>query len=226
MKPTTIALAEDHQLVREGLRAILSAEPDLTVIGETGNGLEAVQLAERFQPDVLVLDVMMPGLNGLAAVREVLRCSPQTRVVMLSMYANEAYVLEAFHSGASGYVLKDSTADDLVTAVRRAAAGERFLSPPLSQRGLEEYQRRIKDGCKDPYETLTAREREVFQLVSEGWTSAQIAQRLSIGLRTVETHRANLMKKLGLRTPSDLVRYAIGRGILPLDSGPSQPAPP
>ncbi len=212
-----IVLADDHQVVRQGLRAILEAERDLWVVGEAGNGLDAVELAERLKPDVLIVDVMMPGLNGLEVTRQVAQRAPQTRVIVLSMYSNEAYVLEALKHGAVAYVLKDSCADDLVQAVRTATTGRYYLSSPLSERAIDAYVRRAKDSALDPYDTLTSREREVLQLVAEGQTSAQVAVRLFISPRTVETHRANLMRKLGLGTQVDLVRYALRRGILPME---------
>jgi two-component system, NarL family, response regulator NreC len=212
-----IVLADDHQVVRQGLRAILEAERDLRVVGEAANGLEAVDLTERLKPDVLIVDVMMPSLNGLEVARQVGQRAPQTRVVVLSMYANEAYVLEALKNGAVAYVLKDSCADDLVQAVRQATTGRYYLSSPLSERAIDAYVRNAKDSALDPYDTLTGREREVLQLVAEGQTSAQIATRLFISPRTVETHRANLMRKLGLSTQVDLVRYALKRGILPME---------
>jgi two-component system, NarL family, response regulator NreC len=212
-----IVLADDHQVVRQGLRAILEAERDLRVVGEAANGLEAVDLVERLKPDVLVVDVMMPRLNGLEVARETGQRSPQTRVIVLSMYANEAYVLEALKNGAVGYVLKDSCADDLVQAVRQSNTGRYYLSSPLSERAIDAYVKKAKEATLDPYDTLTSREREVLQLVAEGQTSAQIAARLFISPRTVETHRANLMRKLGLNTQVDLVRYALKRGILPME---------
>lgn len=217
MSMTTIVLADDHHIVRQGLRSLLEAEPDFSVIGETGDGLEAAQLVERLQPDVLVLDLMMPSLNGLEVTRQVSQRSPQTHVVILSMYANEAHVLEALRAGAVAYVLKESTAAELVRAVREAVAGRRYLSPPLSERAIEVYMQKAESAALDPYETLTAREREVLYLVAEGHTNAEIADRLFISRRTVETHRANLMRKLDLRTQTDLISYALRRGIVPME---------
>ncbi len=214
---TTIVLADDHHVVRQGLRALLEAQPDFQLVGEAGDGLEAVQLTERLRPDVLVIDLMMPSLNGLEATRQVSQRSPHTRVVILSMHSNEAYVLEALRNGAAGYVLKGSSAADLVQAVREVVAGRRYLSSPLSERAIEAYIQKATDVTLDPYEMLTNREREVLHLAAEGHTNAEIADQLSISPRTAETHRANLMHKLGLHTHTDLIRYALRRGILPME---------
>jgi two-component system response regulator NreC len=217
MRMTTIVLADDHHVVRQGLRSLLEAEPDFSVVGEAGDGLEATQLVERLQPDVLVLDLMMPSLNGLEVTRQVSQRSPQTHVIILSMHPNEAYVLEALRAGAAAYVLKESTSAELVRAVREAVAGRRYLSPPLSERAIEAYMQKAESAALDPFETLTAREREVLHLVAEGHTNAEIADRLFISRRTVETHRANMMRKLGLRTQTDLISYVLRRGISPME---------
>jgi len=215
--PVSILLADDHQVVRQGLRALLEAEPDFRVVGEAADGLEATRLVERLHPDVAVVDLIMPGLNGMEVTRQITARVPKTRVVVLSMHANEAYVLEALRNGAAAYVLKDSSATDLVHAVREVAAGRRYLSPPLSERALDTYRQRAKEATLDIYETLTTREREVLHLAAEGHTNAEIAARLGISPRTAETHRANLMHKLGLQTQTDLVRYALRRGIVPME---------
>lgn len=214
----TIVLADDHQVVRQGLRALLKAEADFSVVGEAGDGLEALQQVEQLKPNVLVLDLMMPGLNGLEVCRQLSKHAPHTHIVVLSMYSNEAYVLEALGNGASAYVLKDSSSADLVRAVHEVAAGRRYLSPPLSDRAIEAYQEKAKAAALDKYETLTTREREVMQLSAEGHTSTEIAARLGISSRTAETHRSNLMHKLGLHTQADLIRYALRRGIIPMDN--------
>jgi DNA-binding NarL/FixJ family response regulator len=214
---TTIVLADDHHVVRQGLRVLLEGQPDFQLVGEAGDGLEAIQLTERLKPDVLLIDLMMPSLNGLEATRQVSQRSPHTRVVILSMHASEAYVLEALRNGAAGYVLKDSSAADLVHAVREVVAGRRYLSSPLSERAIEAYMQKASTVTSDPYEMLTNREREVLHLAAEGYTNAEIADQLSISPRTAETHRANLMHKLGLRTHTDLIRYALRRGILPME---------
>ncbi|MBI2218757.1 MAG: response regulator transcription factor [Candidatus Rokubacteria bacterium] len=214
----TIVLADDHQIVREGVRFLLDAEPDLRVVGEAGDGLEALGAVARLKPAVLVLDLVMPRLGGIEVAREVSAKHPETRVVVLSMHTDEAYVLEALRNGALAYVLKGSSAADLVTAVREAAAGRRYLSPPVTSRAIDACAERAPDAPLDVYDTLTPREREVLRLAAEGYTSTEIGARLGISPRTAETHRANLLRKLGLHTQTDLVRYAVKRGIVPLDS--------
>ena len=213
----TIVLADDHPVVRRGMQALLESEPDFSVVGETGDGLETVRLVERLQPDVLVLDLMMPGLSGLEALRIIRRRSPRTCVVVLSMYNNNAFVAEALRNGATGYVLKGSDEEALVHAVREVVAGRRFLSPPVTERALDAYIEQARTAQLDPHETLTARERQVLQLAAEGKTATEVAARLHISQRTVENHRANLMRKLGLKNQSDLVRYALRRGLIFLE---------
>ena len=215
MAATTIVLADDHHVVRQGLRALIEAQPDLAVVGEAADGLEVPGLVERLAPDVLVVDIVLPGLGGLEVTRRVRHRAPRTRVVVLSMYATEAYVIEALRHGASAYVVKDASATELLRAVRAAAAGERYLSPPLSEKTIEAYLERAKTRPLDLYDTLTTREREVLHLAAEGHGNPQIAARLDIGVRTVETHRANLMRKLALHSQTDLVRFALARGLLP-----------
>ncbi len=214
----SILLADDHPIVRHGLRALLEAEPDFRIVDEVDDGLDAVEQVERLKPDVLVLDLMMPGLNGLEVTRQVGRRSPGTRVVVLSMYANEAYVLEALRNGATGYVLKKSSPDELVQAVREVVAGQSFLSRSLSQRAIEAYKQKAQEVPPDRYDRLTNREREVLHLAAEGYSNADIATRLSISPRTVEMHRGNMMRKLGLSAQADLIRYAFQRGILPIEN--------
>jgi DNA-binding NarL/FixJ family response regulator len=213
----TIVLADDHHVMRQGLRLVLEAQEHFQVVAEAGNGLDTIALVERFNPCVLIVDVMMPGLNGLEVTRQVRQRASRTRVIVLSMYSNEAYVLEALRHGASGYVLKEAHADELVHAVHEVAAGRRYLSPPLSERAIEAYLQKAQDTVLDPYETLTTREREVLQLAAEGRTHSVIAAALYISPRTVETHRANVMRKLGLQNQADLIRYALQRGLLPME---------
>lgn len=217
MSLTTIVLADDHPVVRKGLRALLEGQADFRIVGEAADGPEAADLVERQRPDVLILDVVMPGLGGLEVTRLARQRSPQTRVIILSMYANEAYVVEALKNGASGYVLKDASPGELVQAVRQAIAGRRYLSPPLTERAIAAYIEKAQGTPVDPYETLTVRERQVLHQVAEGSTTGAIAARLSISPRTVDTHRTNIMQKLGMRTKVDLIRYAILRGIIPPD---------
>lgn len=217
MNRIRIVLADDHPVVRHGVRGLLQAEPEFVVVGEASNGLETVQLVEKLQPEVLVVDLMIPGVNGLEVIRQIRQRLPLIRIVVLSMHANEPYVLEALRNGAAGYVLKDSSAGDLVLAVRQVLAGQRYLSPPLSERAVEAYLQRSRETSFDPYDALTEREREVLHLAAEGLSNPDVAARLSISPRTVETHRANLMRKLGLKTQTDLIRYALKRGILPME---------
>lgn len=217
MKTTTIVLADDHRIVRQGLHALLAAEADFKVVGEADDGREALEQVRRLAPDVLVLDLMMPGLNGLEVARQLHKQTPKVGVVVLSMHDDEGFVLEALANGVSAYVLKDSNSSDLIQAVREAAAGRRYLSAPLSDRVIETYLQMAKTGTMDKHETLTTREREVLQLSAEGHTNSEIAARLGISTRTAETHRSRLMHKLALHTQADLIRYALRRGIIPMD---------
>ncbi len=211
-----VVLADDHPVLRQGLRGLLEREPDLEVLGEASDGREALNEVMRSRPDVLVLDLMMPGVGGLEVVHEVRAQCRTTQVVVLSMYSNESYVQEALGAGARGYVLKKATSAELVAAIRAVAAGGRYLSPPLSEEAIENYLIRSRP-ASDPYALLTARERQVLHLAAEGRSSAEIARQLTVSPRTVEMHRANLMRKLGLQNQSELVRFAIQRGLIPLD---------
>ena len=211
----TIALVDDHHIVRQGFKALLGAEKDFKLVGEAADGLEAVRLVEEKKPNVLVLDLMVPRLHGLEVVRQLHKSTPATRIIILSMHADEPYVMEALRNGACGYVLKDATATDLAQAVRTVATGRRYLSPVLAERAISGYVTHPGDSDLDIYETLTNREREILQLAAEGKTSIEIGKMLFISPRTAETHRANLMRKLSLRSQTDLVRFAIRKGIIP-----------
>lgn len=210
-----ILLADDHHVVRQGLRALLETESGFRLVGEAADGLEVVPLVEKLKPNVLVLDIKMPGLNGLDVAKQVTQRAPDTRIIMLSMFSDEAYVVQALRNGASAYVLKESRANDLLTAIREVSEGRRYLSPPLSEKSIETYLAKANAAALDPYETLSPREREVLQLASEGLSNPDIGVRLGISARTVETHRANLMKKLSFKGQTDLVKYSIRKGLIP-----------
>jgi len=210
-----VVLADDHHLVRQGIRALLEAEPDIRVVGEASTGLQACQLVQDLKPHVLLVEIRMSELNGLEVTRQVTQRKTRTRVVILTIYDNDAYVLEALKNGAAGYILKDCTSTDLVHAVHEVAAGGRYLSEAVSRRAIDAYLEESKHPTKDIYQTLTSREREVLHLVAQGQTNAEVAKQLSISPRTVEVHRMNMMRKLGLKNHTELVRYTIKRGILP-----------
>ncbi len=212
---TTIILADDHQVLREALRLLLETQTDFHVIAETGDGLEALQLTEKHKPDVLIADMMMPGLSGLEVARRTKRLFPAVKVIVLSMHDTESYVVESLQAGVAGYVLKKSSSQELVFAIRQALAGNLYLSPSLNERAIQAYMQRSQESrIEDPFDALTDREREVFQLAAEGLNNPQIAERLSLSARTVEMHRANLMKKLSLKSQTDLVKYAVKRGMV------------
>ena len=212
---TTIILAEDHQVVREALHLLLETQSDFQILAETGDGQEALQLVERQKPDILIADMMMPGLSGLELARGTKRLSPLTNVIVLSMHDSESYVVEALQAGVSAYVLKKSSSQELIFAIRQALEGNLFLSPSLNERAIQVYLQRSQESrADDPYETLTPREREIFQLAAEGLSNPQIAKKLSISPRTIEMHRGNLMRKLGLKSQTDLVKYAVKRGMI------------
>ena len=198
--------------MRQGLKALLAEEADLEVVAEAGQGREAVRLAIEAQPDLILMDVSMPQLNGIEAARQIRQLRPEVKIVVLSMYANEEYVLQMLQAGAAGYVLKQSDSAEVVAAIRAAMAGERFLSPAISPPRLQAYLRRAKARGEDDFDLLTPREREVLQLLAEGHSNQEIAQQLQISVKTVETHRSHLMQKLGAGHKTDLIKYALRKG--------------
>lgn len=215
MNRLRILIADDHTLVRQGLRKILEGRPEWEVVAEAGTGREAVQQAIALQPDVVILDVAMPLLNGVEAVQQIQRRAPQARVLMLSMYADEAYVTRAVRAGAAGYLLKDSADVDLIRAVLAVSQGKSFFSPSVAKVILDEYVRHLSErGISDRYDALSEREREVFQLVAEGYSNKEVASLLQISPATVETHRAHLMEKLDVHTTAELVLYAVRKGVI------------
>jgi DNA-binding NarL/FixJ family response regulator len=211
-----VALIDDHPIVRQGLSNLLQTEPSFTVVGEADDGITGVELVQRVKPDVLVVDLMMPGLNGLDLIRQVLKRQPRLRILVLTMQSADSYVVEALNRGAAGYVLKETGPSEIIRAIRTVVSGDRYLSPKLSER-----LRTSSTGTKkvtDPYETLTPREREILHLIVEGNTSPQIAKRLVLSPRTVELHRSRIMHKLDLHNQTDIFRYALERGLLATDS--------
>ncbi len=215
MSRLRILIADDHTLMRQGLRKILETEPDWTVIAEAGDGREAVRQAVEHQPDIVILDVAMPLLNGVEAVQQIHRRVPHVRLLVLSMYADEAYVTRAVRAGAAGYLLKDSADTDLIRAVAAVAQGKSFFSPGVARVLLDEYVRQLAErGITDRYDTLSEREREVFQLVAEAYSSKEIATLLQISPATVETHRAHVMEKLDVHSTAEIVLYAVRKGII------------
>lgn len=210
-----LLIGDDHTLVRQGLRKILEAQPSWTVIAEVGDGRSAIQQCAALAPDVAILDIGMPVLNGIEAARQIVRCSPGVRVLMLSMYSDEAYVTRAVEAGVAGYVLKDSAGHELITAVDVVAAGQAFFSPAIARYMADDFVRRLGGRrVTDRFETLSPREREIFQLLAEGRTNKEAAALLDISPATIETHRARILEKLDVHNAAELVLYAVRRGVI------------
>ena len=215
MKPLRIMLADDHAILRAGLKLVVEREPDMTVVAEAVDGRQAVDLAPDSGADVLVMDVAMPGLNGIEAARQILAKNPAMAVVILSMHIDESYVLRSLRAGAKAYLLKESAETDVISAIRAVAAGKSFFSPKVTKLLQEEYVQRLQqDGKEDSYDALTPREREILQMIAEGQANKDVANKLNLSLYTVETHRGNILQKLGLRSAAEVVLYAVRKGIV------------
>jgi DNA-binding NarL/FixJ family response regulator len=215
MDSIRILLADDHNILREGLRSLLERQPGMVVVGEASEGRETVKLAEEHRPDVVVMDIAMPNLNGIEATRRILERHLGTGVVILSMHHDESYVIRALKAGARGYLLKDSMKGDLIGAIRAVAAGRSFFSPRISQILQEDYMRALEGrGSEDSYDLLTGREREILQLVAEGRTNKEIASELNLSVYTVDTHRTHILQKLNLHSVPELILYAVRKGIM------------
>ncbi len=215
MKPIRVLLADDHKLMRAGLRLVIDQQPDLSVVGEADDGRQAVELSNTLKPDVVVMDIGMPNLNGIEAARKITETRPDTRVVMLSMHSDEGYVLRALKAGARAYLLKDSATSDLVHAIHAVVEGKSFFSPAVSKVLLEDYMRKLRrSGAEDSYDLLSPREREVLQLVAEGKSNKEVASLLNLSVYTVETHRGKIMQKLKLKGVPELILYAVRKGII------------
>jgi DNA-binding NarL/FixJ family response regulator len=210
-----VLLADDHGIVRRGLRSLIESEPDLKVVAEAGDGFEALKLCEEHQPDAVILDVAMPRLNGIEVAERVQKLSRPPSVLILSMHADETYIIRALAAGARAYLLKDATDEDLIPALRAVAAGKPFFSPSVTGVLIEDYVRQLQArGLTDSYHLLTDREREVLQLLAEGRSNKEVAALLDVGVSTVETHRANLMQKLNLHNTAEIVLYAVRKRII------------
>lgn len=215
MSKIKVLVADDHAIVREGVRMILAKEKDIEVVGEAEHGQQALDLVETHAPDVVVMDISMPGMGGIEATQKVKERHPRVNVLALTMHEDESYVFQLLRAGASGYVLKRAAAQDLVQAVRAAARGEAFLYPSVARKVVEDYLRRVEVGEeRERYDGLTGREKEILTLIAEGLANQEIAQKLYISIKTVQTHRAHILEKLGLHDRTELVRYAIRKGLI------------
>jgi two-component system response regulator NreC len=215
MKTIRLLLADDHTVVRKGLRLLLESEPGFKVVAEAGNGREAVAMAEEHRPDAVIMDVAMPILNGIEAARQISERFPQIAVVFLSMHSDEGYVLKALKAGARAYLLKDSAEYDLINAVKAVSERKAFFSPAISKMLVEDYMRQMQERkVEDSYELLTTREREVLQLLAEGKNNKEVAAILNLSLYTIETHRSNILQKLNLHSGAELILYAIRKGVI------------
>jgi DNA-binding NarL/FixJ family response regulator len=210
-----ILLADDHGIVRRGLRYLLERSVGMEVVGEAADGREAVRVAEEKSPDVVIMDIAMPNLNGIEATAQIVKNNPKTGVIILSMHSDEVYLVRALSAGARGYLLKDSAEADLIRAVQAVSQGRPFFSPAISRTLLEDYVRRLqRENLRDSYDLLTDREKEVLQMLAEGKSNKEVALLLNLSLYTVETHRANLMQKLGLHNTAEIVLYAVRKKII------------
>jgi len=216
-KPIRVLLADDHELFRAGIRSLMQAFDGIEIVAEASNGREAVSLCKAHRPDVVLMDIVMPQLNGLDATARLAAISPETRTIILSMNANEEYVLQALRCGAVGYLLKNISPSELEQAIRAVARGETYLSPAISKHVIAAYLERVGDEATGLFERLTPRQREVLQLVAEGNTTKEIARKLSLSVKTVETHRSQLMAALDIHDIAGLVRYAIRMGLISPD---------
>lgn len=215
MAPIRILLADDHTVVRDGLRALVEKQPDMSVVGEAADGRETIRLAEEQSPDVVIMDIAMPNMNGIEATRRIVASKPQTAVLILSMHQDESYVLRSLKAGARGYLLKDSVRSDVIEAIRAVVQGRSFLTRKVSRILQEDYVREMeRRGVEDSYDLLTDREREILQLVAEGRTNKEVASILNISLTTVETHRTHILQKLNLHSVPELILYAVRKGII------------
>ena len=215
MKQLRVMLADDHAVLRAGLKLVVEREPDMVVVAEAVDGRQAVDLAPDSGADVLVMDVAMPGLNGIEAARQILAKQPALCVVILSMHIDEAYVLRSLRAGAKGYLLKESAETDVIAAIRAVSQGKSFFSPKVARLLQEEYMQRLQhEGKDDSYDSLTPREREILQMIAEGQANKDVANKLNLSLYTVETHRGNILQKLGLRSAAEVVLYAVRKGIV------------
>ncbi|MBN1930000.1 MAG: response regulator transcription factor [Desulfobacterales bacterium] len=210
-----IVIAEDHTILREGLRALLSLEDDFEVIGEAEDGINAIRCVDKYRPDLILLDLSMPRMNGIPAIKAIKNRFPETKILTLTVHKSEEYIIEAFESGANGYCLKDTTHRELLTAIKNVLSGKLYLSPEISQKVLEGYIEGKKDITpKSSWSKLTQREKEILKLIGEGYKNREIAEYLFISIKTIEKHRSNLMKKLGLHNASALTSYAIEKGLV------------
>ncbi len=215
MNPVRILLADDHTVMRNGLRLLLERQPNLQVVGEAADGRQAVALSESANPDVVIMDIGMPNLNGIEAARQIVNRNPRTAIAILSMHSDESYVIRALKAGARAYLLKDSAEADLLAAVRALTEGKSFFSPAISKILVEDYMRQLESrGVEDTYELLTNREREILQLLAEGRTNKVVANMLNLSLYTVETHRTHILQKLNLHSVPELILYAVRKGII------------
>lgn len=218
MKKVRLLVADDHKIFRQGIKKLLEEEPDLQVVGEAADGREVVKKAAELKPDIILMDIAMANLNGLEATKQIKKVLPESRIIMLTMHKNEEYVLQSFQAGASGYILKEGAVEELVSAIRSIHADKSFLSPTVSKTLVDAYLRKMETGkTETPFDLLTDREREVLQLIAEGFTNREVAKQLYISVKTVEAHRAHIMQKLNIHDIAKLVKYAIQKGLVDLN---------